>query len=93
MSHADSCQNARVLGIPALAADDDIIGAVREVVEHQITHGAIPPERRGHAVGWCLTWLTTCDPRVLQRYCVHIQAVAAVAHYPHTLTGEAAADV
>jgi hypothetical protein len=77
-----SCPHASAWGIPARAADGDIIGALEEVVDHVVRRGVIPPERREHAVGWCFGWLTTISPDILCQYCVHAQAITAVTIYP-----------
>jgi hypothetical protein len=66
------------------------VAAIREVVDHQVLRDAIPPDRRDHAVGWCFSWLAESDPQTLRKYCVHVQAIAAVASYPHTVSGEEA---
>jgi hypothetical protein len=82
------CHHAEKLGISARAADGDIMAALEEVVDHQVRRGAIPPERRDHAVGWCFAWLAQSDPQILQKYCVHTQAIGAVAAYLDTFPGK-----
>ena len=87
-----ACPHAETLGISARASDGEIRAALQEVVDHSVRSGVIPPERRDHAVGWCLGWLTTLDPALLRPFCVHVQAIGAVAAYPDGVTGEEAVD-
>jgi hypothetical protein len=93
MTGRSRCPQAKRLGISARAADGDIRAALEEVVNHQVQRGGIPPERRDHAVGWCFTWLAEQDSARLRRFCVHVQAIGAVAVYPEVIPSGEVADV